>query len=52
MRRAIYAAIFGASLAAGLTGANAQAVSVDWIVGLDDTGSDPVPAGGTIGYHL
>ena len=33
---------------AGTVGAKAQ--DVDWVLNLNDTGSDPLPAGGTIVY--
>lgn len=32
--------------------ASAQAVDVDWLVNLDDTGFDPMNAGGTVVYQL
>jgi uncharacterized repeat protein (TIGR01451 family) len=38
-------------LAAGLP-AQAQAQDIDWVVNINDTGSDPTPAGGTISYGL
>ena len=31
---------------------SAQAQTVDWVVNIDDTGSDPIPAGGTITYNV
>lgn len=35
------------------TGAGtAQAQAVDWVTNLDDIGSDPIPAGGTIQYNI
>ena len=30
----------------------AAAQNIDWVLNLDDIGSDPVPAGGTITYHV
>ena len=30
----------------------ADAQSVDWVVNLNDVGSDPIPAGGTIAYNI
>ena len=32
--------------------ASAQAQTVDWVVNIDDTGFDPIPAGGTIDYAI
>jgi uncharacterized repeat protein (TIGR01451 family) len=32
--------------------AQAQAQDIDWVVNINDTGSDPTPAGGTISYGL
>lgn len=40
------------SLAALAIPGNAQAQTVDWVLNLDDIGSDPIAAGGTIDYHL
>ena len=31
---------------------SAQAQAVDWVVNIDDSGSDPIPAGGTITYNI
>jgi uncharacterized repeat protein (TIGR01451 family) len=43
--------ILAAVLLAGLASAGAaQAQNVDWVLNLDDTGFDPIPAGGTISY--
>jgi uncharacterized repeat protein (TIGR01451 family) len=43
------ALLFG--LAWGAAG-EAQAQNVDWVVNLDDAGSDPSPAGGTVTYNI
>ena len=49
--RLIARLMFAALLAAGV-GAQAQAQDIDWVVNINDTGSDPTPAGGTISYRL
>ncbi|MEI2806544.1 SdrD B-like domain-containing protein [Albidovulum sp.] len=40
------------SLAALAIPGSAQAQTVDWVLNLDDIGSDPIPAGGTVLYNL
>jgi uncharacterized repeat protein (TIGR01451 family) len=48
----LIAAILVAPLLAAGPVAQAQAQDIDWVVNINDTGSDPTPAGGTIAYGL
>jgi uncharacterized repeat protein (TIGR01451 family) len=46
------AAALLASALAFVPAVRAEAQDIDWVVNLNDTGSDPTPAGGTISYGL
>lgn len=47
-----FSLILFASFAMTIAGGAAQAQDVDWVVNIDDTGYDPLPAGGTIVYTV
>ncbi len=51
-RSAVRSCLAALAMAAGMAAATPALADHDWIVNMNDTGSDPIPAGGVINYNV